>query len=152
MIRYRFISEGSFRVPAARVWAIFEDMKSIPQWWPGVKSAGIRGGGKRIQKGSLIDVTVKGLLGDLSFTLEVTGIKPHKELYLKSCGDLEGYGLWTLEEEDGITRTCYTWEVVTTGWLMNLAGLFLKPFLAWNHNRVMAAGYKNLRSRIEHQA
>ena len=68
---------------------------------------------------------------------------------LKSCGSLEGSGLCTIEQKGDTTEVRFLWEVATTDWLMNLAGLIIKPVLVRNHDKVMAAGYSELKKRIE---
>lgn len=149
MLKYHFVTEWRFKAAADRVWAAIRDVESMPLWWPGVKKAQIRGGDKALKVGTSINCRVAGLLGGLNFTLVVAEIEPGKKLLLKSSGDLEGSGLWTLEMQGDQTLTRFCWEVTTTGRLMNLVGLLLRPLLVWNHNRVMAAGYKKLKSRLE---
>jgi len=149
MLKYHFVTEWSFKAPVERVWEVIKDAESMPAWWPGLKKCQIRGDDKTLKVGTLLEAAVKGLLGDLNFTLEVSEIEPHKRLLLKSSGDLRGIGLWTLAPDGDGTRTRFLWEITTTGWLMNLVGLLFKPLLARNHDRVMAAGYKALKSRIE---
>lgn len=149
MVHYRFTSEGSFKAPAAKVWRVIQNLEDMPAWWPGVKRACIRGSDKTLKIGTMIDCSVKGLLGDLDFTLKVTELKTNKILRLESRGSLEGFGLCTIEQKGGTTEVKFLWEVVTTGWLMNLAGVITKPILARNHDKVMAAGYEALKARIE---
>jgi uncharacterized protein YndB with AHSA1/START domain len=149
MPQYRFITEWSFHAPVEKVWALTTEAESMSLWWPRVKKSVIRGGGRSLELGTVIDVAVRGILGDLKFTLEVARIERLKELLLKSNGGLRGFGLWTLEEDGGTTRTIIRWEIATTGWLMNLAGFFAKPLLERSHNRVMARGYEALKAHLE---
>jgi len=152
MISYHLASEWHFKVTANRVWDAVKDIEAIPDWWPSIKRVRIKGDNKTVEKGSIIEVTVKGLFGDLNLTFEIIRIEPQKELRFKSSGDLEGCALWTLEEEEEYTKARLIWDVTTTGRLLNFAGLFLKPLLIWKHNRVMNAGYQALKNRIESQS
>ncbi len=149
MLHYNFISQGSFKATAAKVWRVIQNLEDMPAWWPGVNNARIRGVDKTLRTGTLIDCSVKGLLGNLNFTLRVTELKTGRLLRLESNGGLKGSGLCTLEQNDDTTEVKFLWEVATTGWLMNLAGVIIKPILAHNHDKVMAAGYNALKARIE---
>jgi len=149
MSHYNFFSRGSFKAPVTKVWRVIQNPEDMPAWWPGVKKVRIRSSDKTLKAGRLIDCSVKGLLGDWDFTLEVTEIEPNRLLRLQSSGSLKGYGLCTLEQKNDITEVSFLWEVATTGWLMNLTSLIIKPILARNHDKVMAAGYEALRKRIE---
>lgn len=148
-LKYHFVTEWRLKAPASRVWEALKDVETMFLWWLGVKKAQIRGNDKTLKVGTILDFTVKGLLGDLKFTLEVAEIEAYKKLLFKSDGDLKGFGLWTIEAQNGESRTIFLWEVTTTGWLMNLAGVLFKPLLKRNHARVMAAGYRVLKSRLE---
>ena len=149
MIKYQFVTDWTFRAPVERVWALVKEPETIVSWWPEIKECKIRGQHKDIAKGTTIDAAVKGILYKFNFNLEVIGIKPKKELRLKSSGDLEGMGLLTLIEEGDLTRVKYIWQVSTTGLWINVLGIFLKPLLIWSHNKAMDSGYKALKSRIE---
>jgi uncharacterized protein YndB with AHSA1/START domain len=149
MISYHFTSEWRFNTSANRIWNAVKDVEAIPDWWPGIKRVKIKGNYKTVEKGSVIEVIVKGLLGDFNLTFEIIWIELWKEARFKSSGDLDGFALWTLEEEEESTKARLIWDVTTTGRLLNFLGLFLKPLLAWNHNRVMNAGYQALKNRIE---
>lgn len=149
MLHYNFVSQGSFKAPATKVFRVIQNLEDMPAWWPGVKKVRTRGSNKTLIKGTLIDCSVKGLLGDLDFTLKVTEIEPNRLLRLESSGSLKGSGLCTLEQKNNTTEVKFLWEVATTGWLMNLAGFIIKPILARNHDKVMAAGYRALKARIE---
>jgi hypothetical protein len=149
MVNYHFITEWIFRAPAERIWALVKEPESMVEWWPEIKQVKIRRANKDIAEGDIINVVLKGFLFKLQITLEVIGIKPKKELHLKSYGDLEGRGLLTLNEQGDFTKVRYSWEVNTIGWWINLLGLLFKPLLIWSHNKAMDSGYHALKSRIE---
>jgi len=149
MVRYDMLTEWRFKAPPRRVWAVVDDVGSMAAWWPGIKKAQIRGAGKKLKPGTAIDLVVKGIIGDLEFSVEAVEVEPARKLLFKSSGDLKGFGLCTLEKEGDETLARLRWVVATTGWLMNLAGLVLKPLLKRRHDRVMAEGYKVLKKRLE---
>jgi len=146
---YHFVTKWQFNVPRNLVWTFLEDIETIPQWWPGVKRFEMTGYKRRLELGSRVKVAVQGLLGQLRFTLEVTECRPDRLMRFKCAGDLEGEGVWNLYENEGTTYSVFTWDVSTSGYLMNLVGSVLKPVLAWNHNRVMAKGYGAIRRKLE---
>ena len=152
MIKYRFITDWSFKTSAEKVWALAKEPETIMGWWPEIKEINIIGENKDIVKGSMIEVVVRGIPCQFKFNLEVTGIDPERELCLRSTGDLEGYGILTLAEEGNLTKTKFVWEIGTTSWWANVIGFFLKPLLIWSHNRAMRSGYKAIKNRIEQRS
>ena len=148
-MRYHFVTDWSFKAPVNRVWDVIKEVEAMPTWWPGFQKAQIRGADKTIRVGTMIDASVKWVLGDLNLTIEVSQLDTNKKLLLKTSGDLQGTGRWLLTQHGSETRTKYYWDVSTTGWLINLVGLLTKPLLVRSHAKVMAAGYKALKSRIE---
>lgn len=120
----------------------------MPEWWPGVKRFEILSAEQEMLPGCRIQASVKGLIGDLNFELEINKTVPCREIVMQSRGDLAGQGVWTLTPDNGNTISTYIWEVATTGRLMNAIGFFCKPIFIWNHNRVMNAGFKALKKRL----
>lgn len=149
-INYNFLTEGTFEVEPEVVWRVISNPESMPLWWPGVKKADVKGADKELKKGMEIDCAVKGLLGDLAFTMTVAEIEPFKMLRFESRGDLEGEGLCLIKKsQNGQTEVTFKWGVRTTGLAMNLFGTVLKPLFCANHNRVMRKGYEALKTRFE---
>lgn len=148
-MKYNFITEWVFKASPKKVWEATRNVNTISLWWPGFKKCQARGGVKTLEAGTIIDAAVQGLLGDIKFTLEVTEVLPPVKLTLKSEGDLEGAGEWELIPLNEETITRISWNVSTTGWLMNVAGFLFKPLFMWNHNRVMAAGYQALKEKMK---
>ena len=149
MVCYSFITQGKIKAPPEHVWAAIEDIEAMPSWWEAIRCARIIGQAKKLKVGRQIRLSVKGLLGNLSFTVKVTEFEALRRIKLQSTGDLKGYGLFTLEEEGGFSNLTYRWEVSTTGKLMNFCGRVLKPLLAYNHDRVMKKGFNNLELTLE---
>ncbi|PPD58049.1 SRPBCC family protein [Dehalogenimonas etheniformans] len=147
-LKYHFVTKWHFDAPPDRVWSLIRDGETMPQWWPGVKRFEIIGHDKSLKIGQRINAAVQGLVGELAFTLEITEIENGKRLKMKVTGDLEGEGIWTLEEEGDGCRTIYQWDVSTSGWLMNALGIVFKPVLMWNHNRVMVKGYEAIKTKL----
>ena len=84
---------------------------------------------KKIKKGTVLDFVVQGIVGELKLVIEVIEVTPHRKLLVKSNGSLKGFGLDTLEKNGAQTLVRIRWEVASTGWLMNLAGLVIRPLL-----------------------
>ena len=141
-LHYHFTTRWRFDAPAGRVWALIYDAEAISRRWPGIKRfhiLNIEGG---LKAGCRIAATVKSLLGDLDFTIEVTEVEAGRRLGLICRGDLEGEGHWLVEERPDGVWSEFNWEVTTTEWFMNVLGLVLRPFLRRSHDRTMDRGYR----------
>jgi carbon monoxide dehydrogenase subunit G len=147
--KYSFHTVWAFKASRQKVWQAIDDIENAPCWWPGIRQMRILGGKRRIEIDSQIRARVRGLLGELKFTMTITDIHPFENLHLTCSGDLEGFGHITLCETGDTTWIDYIWEVTTTGWIMNLFGLIFKPLLAASHNRVMDDGYRRIKPVIE---
>ena len=148
VIHYYFLTEWRLKAKPWGVWAVVDDFESLPEWWPGIKDACIRGEDKKMRKGAVLELVVKGIVGDLKMVIEVAEVTPPRKLLVKSRGSLKGFGLCTLERDEAQTLTRMRWEVASTGWLMNLAGLVIRPLLKRRHNKVMGDGYRELQKRL----
>jgi uncharacterized protein YndB with AHSA1/START domain len=142
---YRFVTTWKLRAPIDAVWrAIWESME-WPHWWRGVvRVEELRPGGPD-GVGALSRFTWKSRLPyTLAFEMETTRVEPPRLLEGHASGELEGTGLWELDESAGITTVRYTWSVRTTRPWMNLLAPIARPFFAWNHDWVMARGAEGL--------
>jgi hypothetical protein len=80
----------------------------------------------------------------LGFDTRVTRVQPPTTLEADATGELEGTGRWTLASHDGGTLVRYTWDVRTTGRLMNLLAPVARPVFDWNHEQLMREGGQGL--------
>jgi hypothetical protein len=66
----------------------------------------------------------------------------------RATGELEGTGVWTLREEDGVTLARYDWNIRTTRWWMNLVAPLAGGAFRSNHDFVMRSGVKGICSLL----
>ena len=148
-VHYFFITKWQIKAPLEKVWAIIERGEDWPQWWKGVEQADVINKGDSDDIGKIIHYSVKSFLPFmLSFDYTVTKKETYKLISGKASGDLEGTGVWTFEEINGITYVQYVWDVISTKKIVNLLSPALKWFFNYNHNLVMHWGAKRLAKRL----
>lgn len=152
-LRFCFVTEWRFNAPAADLWAIIDDAEAIAKSWNGVKRFQILDAGRPFGPGSRIAVRIQRFPAKFDFVLTVTEALPPRRLGLICRGELEGGGLWQIEDEsDGVIVSRFRWEVWTTTWRMYLLGLLLRPELKRGHAHVMAQGFRVINHWLERRA
>lgn len=152
METYHLVTNWHFNAPIERVWEDLVQVGEWPTWWSCWRKAQYRGGEAQSKVGSIIDNEVKGTLPySLRFTTEVTLIQAPHLLETKSTGDTVGSGKIVLEEAEGGTDVTYYWDVATANPVFNVMGKFsfVRKMIEQNHEFVMEAGYRGLKSRVE---
>ena len=145
MANYRFVTTWQIKAPAERVWEAIKASSEWPRWWQGVLSVSEVRPGDEKGIGAVQHYVWKSKLPyKLAFDMEVTRSEPPRVLEGRASGELEGTGLWELEEAGGVTSVRYTWAVRTTQAWMNLLAPIARPLFAWNHDFVMANGATGL--------
>jgi uncharacterized protein YndB with AHSA1/START domain len=122
MADYSFVTVWRLEAPIERVYQAIHDSLAWPDWWPAVKSVEeVRPATDRGGIGTVRRYTFKGSLPyTLSFDMTVERVEPPTVLAGRATGELDGTGVWTIHEEDGVTFARYDWNVRTTRWWMNL--------------------------------
>ena len=145
MTDYRFVTIWRLMAPVEAVWPILRDSRRWPEWWPYVASLDEVEPGDADGVGALHRIAWKTPLGyALAFNMRTTVVERHQTISGEAFGELEGTGVWTLSEENGITTVRYDWNVRTTKWWMNLVAPVARPLFVWNHDRVMTSGGQGL--------
>ncbi|AGF72040.1 SRPBCC family protein [Corynebacterium halotolerans] len=137
-----FHFETTWRVPAEaeQVWRVLSDVSSWPDWWPGMRTARMRGSGDRAS------LMVQSPLGyRLRFAIALLSSEPPTSAELTVDGDLRGEGSFTAHQDADGTRLTITWCVVTRRRLIGA----VRPVATWAHDAVMAAGQRGLRRACE---
>jgi hypothetical protein len=146
---YSFTTKWQIRAPLEKVWDVIERDSDWPLWWKGVEKAEVLDAGDSNGIGQIIHYEVKSFLPFiLSFDYKVTTKETYKTISGVASGDLEGIGVWTFEENNGITYVQYDWNVVSTKKIVNLLSPVLKCFFNYNHNLVMHWGAKRLAKKL----
>ena len=147
--QYSFVTKWEIEAPLQQVWQAVYASLEWPLWWKGVVSV------VEIEKedtnglNSVHAYTWKSVLPyQLTFTMRLTEKQPLKRLKGVAFGDLEGQGVWTFSEQDGLVRIQYNWDVYTKKAWMNYLSFILKPVFRYNHDIVMHWGALGLAKKL----
>lgn len=138
MADYLYVSTWRLQAPIERVWTAVTDLERLPAWYSGVQEARELAPGDAGGVGRRVRVVMKGRL-PLRLALEatITRAVPPRELELRSEGELEGTGHWSLDHQGEVTTARYSWQVRTTRPWMNLIAPAARPLFTWNSKGVM---------------
>jgi uncharacterized protein YndB with AHSA1/START domain len=138
MAAYHFLTTQELQAPIEQVWDALRDFARYPTWQTQIVQAQLLESGGQDGVGDKIRLTVKGRLPfALTFDITVTQADPPRTLEVRSLGELEGVGRFTLSQHEATTTARYTWDVRTTKRWMNLLAPLARPFFERNHNGVM---------------
>jgi hypothetical protein len=145
MANYHFETVWLIPAPLPDVWETILQTDAWPSWWKGVQSVQLIATGDENGIGSRRHFVWRSKLPyTLAFDMEVTRIEPMSRIEGRASGELEGTGIWHLEDTGALVRVQYNWDVRTTRWWMNLLAPIARPMFAWNHNYVMNNGREGL--------
>jgi hypothetical protein len=130
--------------------AILTDATSLPRWWPEVYiSTRIIAPGDVRSIGRQVSCLSKGRLPyrmNWVATL-VDSHLPHSWT-IAASGDLDGTGIWTLQQNGTTIEAVYDWQVKAEKPVLRLLSPLLAPLFAWNHRWAMAKGEAGLKREI----
>lgn len=148
--RYSFVTKWELDTSLQKVWDAIYYSLEWPQWWKGVYSV------TEIEKedanglNSKMAYVWKSILPySLAFTMQLTVREPLKRLKGIASGELEGEGEWLFEENNGIVKVQYNWDVYTTKAWMNNLSFLLRPLFILSHNTVMHWGALGLAKKLD---
>ncbi len=147
---YRFVTVWRIQAPAADVWQALRDSQQYPQWWPGMENVEILDRGAPDGTHQRVRVTTRSRL-PYRLQFETIGREAREPdlIVVDAVGELDGSGRWELEEDAGLTKATYTWEVATTKRWMNAIEPFARPLFIWNHHVIMGRGGESLARHLE---
>lgn len=147
---YSFVTIWRIEAPRDVVWQKISDSERWSEWWPGVLRVEMLKAGDERGIGAVHRSTWRSALPySLSFDSETIRIDEGRIIEIRAIGELDGSGLWTLEDEPrGITRVRYDWNVNSTKRWMNLLAPLAKPLFRWNHDVIMRRGGDGLASSL----
>lgn len=148
--QFQLVSEWRFHAPLNQVWDALCAVEDWPGWWTAVRRVEALMPGDEQGVGAMNRFHWRTALPyDLAFVMTVVDIEPMRRIEGQASGELEGTGIWTLNQVDGVTFARYDWRVdVTRPWMRRVAPL-LTPVFAWNHGVVMGRGERGLRRLLE---
>ena len=131
------------------VWAAIDKGETWHEWWRSVVGTKLITQGAPDGIGKTIRYKWKSFLPlTLSINFKITGRVPYQQIDGISTGDLEGTGVWTFEERNGITYVRYQWEIESTKRLVNFLSPIFHGFFKFAHNVIMKRGEKGLKKRM----
>lgn len=150
MARYRFVDHWSIRAPIDQVFGHISDPRTYPQWWPVYPKVEVLPDAQPPNVGSKARLTVRSFLGyRLNLLTEITESIPPKRLNTSTRGDLDGTGLWELDQSGDVTTATWTWIVESHHPLVNLLEPVAKKLFEWSHNDASAKGHRGLKKLLE---
>lgn len=149
MPNYQFITNWKFNAPLEQVWQEIRCMDKWSIWWKYVEKVELLMQGDDDDINSIRRITWKTALPySLTFDTELVKMEKYRRMEGRAFGELQGKGIWTFFHENGITFVRYDWQVNTTKAWMNLLAPIARPIFAWNHDKVMNAGFEGLEKRL----
>jgi hypothetical protein len=147
---YRFIDRWRVEGTVTEVADILEDARSLPRWWPSVyfEVQELEPGGEH-GIGKLISLRAGGWL---PYTLRIN-FRTVESRYpygfsMKATGDLEGQGIWTLEQDGSFVDVTYDWTIRANKPIVDRLSFLLKPVFRSNHNWTMRRGEESLKLEL----
>jgi hypothetical protein len=133
-------------MPAAPddVYAVLADVETYSDWWPQVRRT------RRIDEVSG-EVVCRSLLPyDVTFVMHREVQDPEtRVLCARLDGDLTGTSQWTITADGAGSLAVFDEDVAVGKAMLRAAGRLLRPALRFNHDLMMRAGEKGLRTYLE---
>lgn len=142
----RWLVEGDIREVAD----ILEDALSLPRWWGSVYfEVKQLEAGEEHGVGKLISLRAGGWL---PYTLRIN-FRTVESRYpygfsMDASGDLEGSGVWTLEQDGPFVNVTYDWTIHANKPIIEKLSFLLKPIFRSNHNWTMRRGEESLKLEL----
>jgi Polyketide cyclase / dehydrase and lipid transport len=147
--KYSFVTRWQLRATINDVWNAIYESTEWPQWWKGVKDVKVIKENDASGVNGVREYTWKSVLPyELKFKMRLVEKDAPKHMRGEAFGELEGVGVWSLEEKDGITFVQYNWNVITNKAWMNWFSFLLKPLFKYNHDVVMRWGAEGLAKKL----
>ena len=148
--KYSFVTRWQIRAPIEKVWNAIYESTEWPHWWKGVLNVKVIKENDAHGVNGVREYTWKSVLPYLlKFKMRLTEREDPKHMRGEAFGELEGVGIWMLEEKNGITYVQYNWDVFTNKRWMNYFSFLLKPLFKYNHDVVMRWGAEGLAKMLD---
>lgn len=144
--QYRFVTHWRVYGTAEEVFAVLSDPGALTSWWPSVYLAlsEIEPGDTDGVGRTLALLTRGWLPYTLGWILRVAQVQRPHSLTIEAQGDLEGRGIWTLEQNGAWVSVAFEWKVDANKPLLRVLAPLFRPVLAANHRWAMAKGQESL--------
>ena len=150
---YHFVTNWHVLARQEDVVAIFNDVESLPRWWPAVYlDARVLVPGDENGLGRRVGLYTKGWLPyTLRWQFVVTEVTPHGSTLLAD-GDFVGRGIWTFTQRGDWLQVTYDWRVEATKPLLKYLSPALRPLFWKNHEWAMKQGGRSLELELLRRA
>jgi hypothetical protein len=144
--QYHFVTTWRVDALCGEVADILGDPLALPRWWPAVYlDAEETAPGDAQGRGRRVALHTKGWLPyTLQWELEVVESRYPQGFAIVARGDLDGRGVWTIEQDGRHTRATYDWQLHAQKPLVRRLSFLLKPLFEANHRWAMAQGAESL--------
>ncbi|GAA1848200.1 SRPBCC family protein [Brevibacterium marinum] len=140
---FHFENRWRVNASAADVWTVLTEIRSWPQWWPGLSMAVPID--DTLVPGSRADIQVDSPIGlKLRFGIELEDADPPNSVSFFADGDLRGTGTWSVQQTGPITTILFVWCVTTRRRSIRM----MRPVASRMHSGVMRAGQQGLSRRM----
>jgi carbon monoxide dehydrogenase subunit G len=149
--QYAFTTHWRVQASLEEVWYVITDGDRLADWWPAVyQQVNLQDSGDRHGMGRRLQVKTRGWLPyTLDWNMTVTEKESPVRLGVRASGDLQGTGLWTLEQDGDHVTLTYDWLIHLNHPILRLFSPLLKPIFAWNHRWAMRKGEESLRLELQ---
>lgn len=147
---YHFVDKWRVEGDIREVADILEDALSLSTWWPSVYFEV-----KELEKsgedgvGRLISLCAGGWLPyTLRINFRTTESRYPNGFSMDATGDLEGKGIWSLEQDGPFVNVTYDWTIRANKPIIDKLSFLLKPIFRSNHNWTMKRGEESLKLEL----
>jgi hypothetical protein len=147
---YHFVDKWRVEGDIREVADILEDALSLPAWWPSVyfEVQELEKGGEG-GLGKLISLRAGGWLPyTLRINFRTTESRYPNGFSMDATGDLEGKGIWILEQDGPFVNVTYDWTIRANKPIIDKLSFLLKPIFRSNHNWTMKRGEESLKLEL----
>lgn len=146
---YSFVTVWKIAAPLKDVWDAIFEIEKFPNWWKAAKNVEVLEPGDGNGVNCLTQQTWTGMLPyKITFKSRRKAVDYLKKIEIASSGNLQGEGIWTFTEEDGVVTVQYKWEIETTSQPISFLTKIFKPLLIKNHDEIMRSGANGLAEKL----
>ncbi len=146
---YHFITMWRVKSTIEEVSEIIGDPRGLARWWPSVYlDVKVLEEGDERGLGRVVSLHTKGWLPyTLRWSFRVTEVKSDG-FTLVACGDFDGRGIWTFEQDGPWVIITYDWKIKAEKVLLRYFSFVMKPIFSANHRWAMAKGEESLKLEL----
>jgi len=147
---YHFITRWRVEGTLNEVADVLKAAEELPRWWPSVYlDVKVLEPGDKDGIGKIVKLYTKGWLPyTLRWQFRVTESRYPLGFSLEAWGDLNGRGIWNLEQDGEYVNVTYDWKIRADKPLLRTLSFLFKPLFSANHRWAMARGEESLKVEL----